>query len=147
MKKILLKRTIHGLHPDNELATDKLRTIAIGDVVQCQITKPRSLPWHRRYFALVGIIADNTTYTAEEVHILLKLRCGCCKLIKERNGKEFWVPDSIAFDRMDGTDWAVYWKRVEDYVCQELIPGIDKEGLRNEIADLVGLWNGDENGK
>lgn len=138
MTKVLLIRTLHGLRPANDIASENISKIKIGETIQCEITKPRSLPWHKRYWALIGLIANNSDYTPDNIHALLKLKCGCSKLIKDRHGKEYWIPDSIAFSKMDGIKWSEYWNKVVDYVCTDLMP-VSKQDLALELALLVGL--------
>lgn len=136
---ILMRKILNGLAPDNEVAQEAIRRIAVGDVVKIEIKRPRSLPWHRRYWALVSLVANNSSYTPEEAHELIKIRCGCTKIIKERNGNVIVLPDSIAFDRMDGIAWSQFWDRVVDYCAAELLNGISSEALRMELGEIVGV--------
>lgn len=139
MTAIIMQKTLRGLEPDNDLSKRALSKIKMGEAVRVEIKRPRSLQWHRRYWALVSLIADNSSYTPEDVHDLVKLRCGCTKVIKERNGNVVTLPDSIAFDRMDSIAWAEFWERVVEYGATQLIGGITKEALKNEIAELLGV--------
>lgn len=136
---IIFRRTLRGFEPVNDMAREAMGRVKLGADVRLKIERPRSLPWHRRYFALVTLIADNTDYTPEDVHTLLKMRCGCRRLIRERNGREVWVPDSIAFDRMDRDAWQTYWSRVVDYVAAELLPGVTAAELERELAAVAGV--------
>lgn len=137
----IMKKGLRGLEPDNDLARQILSKLKPGEPVRVDIKRPRSLPWHRRYWALVSLIAENSSYTPDEVHQLLKLRCGCTKVIHERSGNTVTLPDSIAFDRMDAEAWTSFWNRVVDYGATHLIGGITKEALQNEIAELLGIPN------
>jgi len=136
---LIMRKTLRGLEPANDLAADILRKVKLGDTVRVDIKRPRSLQWHKRYWVLVGMISDNSPYTPDEVHALIKLRCGCAKIIQERNGNITCIPDSIAFNKMDGIAWAQFWERVVDYVAADLLPGVPKETLASELAQLVGV--------
>ena len=137
---IILRRTLRGLEPDNDLSRQALGKLRMGQAVRVEIKRPRSLPWLRRYWAMVNLISENTSYAPDEVHLLLKLRCGCAKPIHERGRREpTWVPDSIAFDKMTADQWADYWNRVTAYVCEILLPGVTEAQLEQELRDLVGL--------
>lgn len=136
---MLFKRTLRGFEPVNDMAREAMGKVKIGDDVRLEIKRPRSIAWHRRYFALVNLVADNSSYTTEQVHYLMKLRCGCSIPVKERDGTITWMPDSIAFDRMDRDDWQVYWSRVVDYVADELLPGVSAEELEREIRAIAGI--------
>jgi hypothetical protein len=136
---MLFRRTLRGFEPVNDIAREAMGKVKIGADVRLEIKRPRSLAWHKRYFALVNLIADNSSYTPDDVHMLLKMRAGCRRLIKERSGREIWVPDSVAFDKMDRDEWQVYWSRVVDYVSTELLPGVTAEELEREIRDIAGI--------
>lgn len=136
---LLMRRTLKGFEPANQAALNAMNKVQFNDVVKVEVKRPRSLPWHRRYWALVSLVADNSSYTAEEVHILLKLRAGCKKAVQERNGTVHWYPDSVAFDRMDRDQWSAYWERVVAYVASELLPGVKREDLEQEIAEIAGI--------
>jgi hypothetical protein len=136
---VIMRRSLRGLEPDNDLARQAVSKLKLGAAVRVEIRRPRSLAWHRRYWAMISLIADNTErYVPEDIHALLKLRCGCRRLIVDSQG-EHWIPDSIAFDRMTADEWVAFWNRVVDYVVTELLPGVTKEALAHELADLVGV--------
>lgn len=129
----------HGFVPAGELAKKVFARVKVGEVVRLEPKRSRSLPWHRRYWALVNLIADNTSYSKKQIHELLKLRCGCSMEIIERSGNVVTVPDSIAFDKMSADEWADYWERVVAYVSSDLLPGITSAALLRELGGLAGI--------
>lgn len=136
---VIMRRGLRGLEPDNDLSRQAMSKLKLGGAVRVEIKRPRNLAWHRRYWALISLIADNTErYVPEDIHALLKLRCGCRRLIVDSQGPQ-WVPDSISFNRMSHEEWVTFWNRVVDYVCAELLPGVSKDTLARELADLVGV--------
>jgi hypothetical protein len=136
---VIMRRGLRGLEPDNDLSRHAMSKLKLGDAVRVEIKRPRNLRWHRRYWALVSLIADNTErYVPDDIHALLKLRCGCRRLIVDSRGQH-WIPDSISFNRMSHDEWVAFWDRVVEYVDTELLPGVGKETLARELADLVGV--------
>lgn len=136
---LLMRKTLRGLEPANDIARDLLGKVKLGSVVRVDVKRPRSLPWHARYWALVSLISDNSSRTPDEVHALLKLKAGLVKRMEERNGTVWAIPDSVAFDRMTAEEWAVYWDKVVQIVCADLLPGVTAEQLRQELANLAGV--------
>jgi hypothetical protein len=139
---LIVEKTKTGLVPAGGAAQRWFDRLRIGDLVEVVVRRGRSLPWHRRYWKLVATIADNTDYTKQQVHLLLKLRCGCSMPIRERNGNVVLVPDSTAFDRMDPDAWADFWERVVAYVISDLLPGITRAELADQVGGLVGIEKG-----
>lgn len=115
-----------------------IQKIPHGQLAVITIRRPRSVQWHRRYWVLVGMIAENSSYTAEEIHVLIKLRTGLVKEIREKDGHVWRIPDSTAFEIMDGTQWSTYWDRVVDVVLRDFLP-ISPEQLKQELAALCGV--------
>lgn len=134
----MVKR-LGALRPVGDEGEEILNSLPLGKLLKVKISQSRSLPWLRRYWSLVGIVASNSSYSKDDVHALLKIRCGCSRLIQERNGNILTVPDSISFDRMQADAWAVYWNRVVDYVASDLLPGISRKELERELIEIAGL--------
>ena len=139
MADLIMMKRLGALRPVGDEGEEALRILPADKLLKVKISQPRSLPWLRRYWALVGLVAENSSYSREDVHVLLKIRCGCSRLIQERNGNILTVPDSISFDRMQADAWAVYWNRVVDYVASDLLPGISRKELERELIEIAGL--------
>jgi len=135
---LLLRRTLSGFEPANDLSAELVRKVKLGEVVKCELKRPRSLPWHARYWALVSLVSDNSSRTPDEVHALFKLKAGLVKRLEGRNGTVWAIPDSIAFHAMSREEWAVYWDKVVAIVCNDLLPGVTEEQLGAELRKLVG---------
>jgi hypothetical protein len=142
MAEFLFKRTFSGFIAGDEQTAKRMQTWQVGELVQADIKlrQNRSLPWHRRYWALCQLVYQNCEEfkSATEVHLWLKLECGLTKEIMLRStGEIVKVPDSIAFDKMDQNQWAAFWKRACDVIHEHVLPGIDIAALENEIAMIA----------
>lgn len=137
------RRTLRGFEPASREAEAAMSRVKLGDVVQMSIRRRRSLQWHRLYWGgLVTLIAENSSYSADEVHALLRLRTGLVSEIRERDGTVWRVPDSIAFDRMSADAWEDYWRRVERYVLDELLP-VTPSDLHEALLQRIGMQPAD----
>jgi hypothetical protein len=104
------------------------------------ITRPRSIEQHRMYWALVKIVLDNTDQfgSLEQCSDSIKLACGHVRTVRIKWRGEWYerkVPDSIAFENMDQDHFSAFFQRALDYICTELIPGLDIETLWAETQD------------
>lgn len=136
---LIMCRQGGGLWPATPGTAEALSRIPNGQMAVVTIKRPRSVSWHRMYWGgLIRLVSDNSSYSPEEVHDLLRLKAGLVREIRERDGTLWRVPDSTAFDKMDGVAWAAYWDRVVDVVLRDFIP-VAPETLKQELAALCGL--------
>lgn len=141
----IFRKTLSGLVPANDRAAEMVGKVKAGALVQAVVKQPRSLPWLARYWVLCAKIAENLPtskgnhLTAEQIHFLLKLECGCATPIKRKNGEVIFIPDSIAFQKMNHDEWSAYWDRVCDFVAADLLPGLSRADLEAEVGELIGL--------
>lgn len=57
--ELLLSKTAGGtLAPADQQAVDWIAKIKIGQIVRAEVTKPRNLKFHRKYFALLNFAFD-----------------------------------------------------------------------------------------
>lgn len=142
MTTLLLRKHLGSLRPVDEAGEEALRKIKQGDVIKCDVRKPRNIKHHRLYWALCSLILQNQSryLTVEEISDVIKLRTGHCHLLAMPDGAEFRVPDSISFAKMDQTAFDAFFNRVCDFVCAELLPGVSNADLRLELGSMVG-WS------
>lgn len=117
---------------------EAIARIPSGKLATITIKRPRSIKWHALYWTLVTLVSDNSSYSPDDVHNLLKLKAGLVRELRERDGTVWRIPDSIAFDAMDGIQWAAYWDKVVDVVLAEFMP-VSPETLKQELSALCGL--------
>lgn len=119
---------------------DALRRIKVGEVVQCEITRPRNLAHHRKFWALLNVFWQATGDWSSTYGVLieLKVRLGHVQevLIRE-TGELVKVPKSISFASMEQGEFEVFYERCIEELCL-MGGGIDKDALRNEVlAELA----------
>lgn len=135
--KLTMTRTFRGLEA---LDPAELRHIKPGDVVECEVVKPRSQARHRWFWAYITTVHANLSedLTArwprpENLVRALKLATGWYDEQWKLNGDVIQTPKSIAFHSMDETEFAAFCESCVDLANKYLIPGVDKEALRQEI--------------
>lgn len=135
--KLTMTRTLNGLAAMNPA---ELRHIKQGDVVECEVVKPRSGKRHRWFWAYVTTVHANLSETLaakyprpENLVSALKVLTGWADTFWLPDGREVIQPRSIAFHNMDETEFAAFCESCVDLANKYLIPGVDKEALRQEI--------------
>jgi len=127
-----------GLFAGDEQAERILEAIAQDEEVLVTITKPRSIQHLKLYYALCSLVCSNSSrfMTSSEVSDHLKLNTGLYDTMLVGD-VPVHVPKSIAFENMPTEEFREYWERVCDYVAQEIIPGISKDAMQDEINRMI----------
>lgn len=107
---------------------------ALGEgVVRAQLSKRRSSPHLRKYWATLHRVIESGTAgdhypTAEHLHRALLVELGfTTPVYVPRAGGQIFVPDSVAFDKMNEATFAEYTRRVFDFVYVQF--GLDVDSL------------------
>ena len=152
-----MNRTLTGCVPCDEEAARVLKRIPAGTTFEADVVtrRSRSGAWHRRYWALMGMIASNVerieiepgqfmpVQDAEGAHTACKYLTGLYDSFAIQGGVVRLLK-STAFDRMTAEEWAVYWRRLVDSVTTHVLPGVSNTDIENELNGLCGLssWQG-----
>lgn len=143
--EIWLHRTIHGFAAHDDAAREYLRKVKLGDVVKCEIIRPRSVKYHRRFFAMLTTV-HQTCGDWPDVEALLrelKFRAGLVdvqRVVDRQTGEELatlQIPRSIAFHAMDDDEFRAFVERCIRIICEEMVPGLDDAVLREEVLRSV----------
>lgn len=140
--EVYLKRTLAGLEANDDEARSTLRRWKPGTVVKANVRVPRDHRSLRRYWALVGLVFDNTdTFPSKEaLHFYLKIRAGhATPAVVPGTGEIILLPGSIDYDSLDESEFQVIWQRVCDVVAEDILPGVSAEQLSLEVQKLIGL--------
>lgn len=135
MSELYLRRTVGGLQPCDDAGIDTLRKIKVGEVVQCEITRPRNLAHHRKFWALLNVFWQATGDWSSPYGVLieLKVRLGHVQDVLLRDtGELVKVPKSISFASMDQGEFDVFYDRCIFELCK-MGGGIEEDALRNEV--------------
>tara|TARA_Y100000310_G_scaffold324033_1_gene385365 strand:- start:2049 stop:2471 length:423 start_codon:yes stop_codon:yes gene_type:complete len=140
MTDILCRRTLAGLTPLDEEGWEALQCWSINDIVKAKVTKPRNLAHHRKFFALLQIIVRNQECYKSSDHLLLFLkdRLGLVDYIVRHDGKSMKVFQSISFANFDDTQFCAFYDQCVDVLITEVIPGLDRQELEEEVLEILG---------
>lgn len=138
--KLLVRKQFGTLRPVDEAGEDVLRKLKNGATVQVEIKQPRNVAHHRKYWALVGLVAENTERypDAETVHQALKIAVGLRTEFTMPDGTKGYIPGSIAFHKMSQGEFDVFFDRACDVIAKYFLPGVTSEALKREVGELIG---------
>lgn len=145
MAELYLKRTLQGFAAHDDAAREYLRKVKLGDVVKCEIIRPRSVKYHRRFFGMLNTVwqACGDWQTVDELLTELKFRAGLVdkqRVIDKATGEvlaEIIKPRSISFAAMSDDEFREFVDRCIAIICTEMIPGLDDSVLRDEVLRAV----------
>lgn len=148
-----MRRTPTGLVPRDEAGQDVLRKVPIGDTVSVDVTRPRNLRHHQKYWVLCEAIAKalpegHRFQTAEHVSAYLKAATGHADVLPMKDiacphcggittGNAVYIPGSISFAAMDQTAFNDFYDRCLQIIAKDILPGITADELRGAVEDLV----------
>jgi hypothetical protein len=137
MSEIFLQRSVGGLKPCDERGIEALRKLKVGEVVQCELTKPRNLAHHRKFWALLNVFwqAAGDWSSPYAVLIELKVRLGHVqKVVIRETGEVVSVPKSISFAQMDQFEFDSFYEKAVAELCK-MGGGIEADDLRQEVLN------------
>mgnify|MGYP001576487379 CR=1 FL=1 len=134
MATFLLVKKLSALHPFDEFGEAAMRNIGQGEIVSVEVKRPRNLRFHRKFFAMLSIILSNQDYykSTDDLLDVCKLRVGHCRTLQTKLG-QVQIPKSISFAAMDDVAFADFYDRACDWVCSEVIPGLKRKDLDQEV--------------
>lgn len=118
-----------------KLITD---THPLGTVLRARFTKPRSLPHHHLYWAVLQEVVEATDNwgSAEDLHTAVKFHLRMIReihMITKRGGEQVtkFIPRSTNFDSMDQAEFRLFFKKA--MVAIEEATGINTDDLIEEF--------------
>ncbi len=109
-----------GLVPADEESRAAVAKLGDGECAEFEMRRVRSLPWHRKYFAICRAIGQNQDPPRDEDSIDHELRIlaghyDTMRLRDRKSGEMFEVltPKRIAFHKLTNEQWSDYYNRGE----------------------------------
>ena len=135
----LFTRTLSGLTPDDDNAREALQGVPLGSLVACEVKRPRNLKQLRLYWKLCSSVGDALGRHREFISGSVKIRTDHCYVAKNVRGEVLYVPKSIAFPNMTQTEFNAYFNRACQVICEDFIPDMAPNQLRNEVLRMAGV--------
>jgi len=149
MKAMLLKtdKGLRGATPADHEAWSKFRrrleTMKQGTWIRMEWARPRHGKHHRKFFALLNLVAENSeTYdTTEKALVAVKLVTGYADpIIDPTTGELIQVPRSIAYDAMDQDEFEGFYSAAIDGVLRHILTSMDRDTADRLLEMIIEGW-------
>ena len=137
---VMLRKERGGLWAADDASAGVLAGIKAGDVVACEIKRPRNLQMHRLFWALMQKVYENQeTYDSpEEVAAAFKVATGHCEYVQTPRGL-VGLPKSISFAKMDQSEFREFFNKALNYLTTVVIPGLNRADLEREVMEMTAM--------
>lgn len=137
--KVLMCKQLGALRPIDEAGEGLLHKIKNSTLVMVEVRRPRNVGHHRKFFALLNLVYQNQDryQSVEQLLSVMKVALGHCEMLVMKDGREVYIPQSIAFHKMDQSEFEVFWDKAVKLVCEKILPGVKRADLEREILELV----------
>jgi hypothetical protein len=130
-----VRKTLSGWEPVSAAAREFHAKTKLGQVVDVRSRRPRNPGHHRKLFALLALVVDNTELFANTDDALVGLKAvmgrGRWERIKGTT-KDMFYPESIAFDAMSQDDFEPFYDAALAAVQRWWLPVADND-LREAV--------------
>lgn len=139
MTKVVMRRHLAGLLPVDAAGAEVLRKIQAGRDVLVEVKTARNPRQHRLFFALLGLLVDNTDQFASVELALQAVKLGLGEadpIVNAATGEVVYVLRSIAWESMDGTRFGRLFDDAVRLIADRWL-GTDHEELRQNVYLMV----------
>lgn len=130
-----VRKTLQGWVPVSNAAREFWAKTKLNQVAEMKARRPRNPRHHRKMFALLGLVVENTDLFANTDDALVGLKAimgfGRWERIKGTS-KDLFYPDSIAFDAMGQDEFNAFYEQALVAVRRWWLPVADEE-LRQAV--------------
>lgn len=134
--KILCTVTEQGFKPFYNSDWEEKSKLKIGDEIWVEVKKARNYEFHKKFFALLNCGLANSkgkyikTDNLDLYRTYVTMKVGYVD-ITPTNKSNMFTPKSIAFDKMDETEFQKLYNKVVDFVI------LDIEATREDIEKVL----------
>lgn len=136
---IILRHALGALRPTEALGEAALAEYAQGEEVKAEITRPRNLRFHKKYFALLTLLYphQNIYPTPELFRAAVQCALGWGDAMTMLDGRIIMVARSIAFGKMDETEFGELMKRFFELAVTRILPNVNEADLMREWDEIM----------
>ena len=140
LEPIHFRKTLSGFEPVSAAARDFHAKTKLGQVVQLTGRRPRNPGHHRKFFALLGVLVDNTEIfsNVDDALIAVKAALGHGRWVKAhpRAEREIFIPDSIDFAALSQDDFEPFYDAAVAAIIRWWLP-VAANDLREAVEGFA----------
>jgi len=113
MKLTIVKQLNNSFKVAYDSDYEKLKKIKVGDLLECEIKKPRNYMFHKKYFALLNLVFQNQEIYAniDDLRNDITIEAGFFTLRENIKGDVIKQAHSISFASMDKYKFEEYYSK------------------------------------
>lgn len=136
--KSLFRKGLGCLTPADARAEQFCARVKFGDLIMLEAKRPRNLAHHQKFFAMLQVVKENQEHykSVDDILDAFKFSIGHTRKIQTKRGI-IEVPLSISFAALDQDQFNEFYDKAMDFMCAEVIPGLQKEDLRKELLTFA----------
>lgn len=117
-----MQRKNNSLVPVYDSDLNKIMKIKEGKTVSAEIKQQRNLLHHRKFFAILNLVCDNSDKweRPEQLLIALKIKMGYVNIVPDFNGGEIIAPGSIRFEVMSQDKFSEFYDVAMRILAKEI---------------------------
>lgn len=132
-----VRKTVQGWQPVSNAAREFHAKTKLNQVVDMRAKRPRNPQHHKKLFALLGLVVDNTELfdSTDDALIGLKALTGHGRWKELRAGnhsKDVFYPESINFENMAQDEFEAFYDKAVAAVRRWWLP-VNDEDLREAV--------------
>jgi hypothetical protein len=142
MKLRLLKTHNNRLSPADGQAEQYLTKVPFGELVMCTVTRPRNPKFHRKLMSLFQLVYENQERynNFERFRKEIVMRAGFYEEHTHLTGQVSYIAKSLAFDKMDETEFSDLYDKCCAVIIQYFWPDITQHQLEEAVMDYMGNY-------
>jgi len=121
-----------GLFPYDPTSETYLSKLKSEDFVVVEAKKKRNPKFHRKYFAMLRMAAEQLDCTSDTLHDYIKDKTGRYDIVSI-GGMVMKSYHSISFSKMDGIEFEIYYDESLQVICDLL--GLDYAEVVKELEE------------
>ncbi|TZG25625.1 DUF1367 family protein [Sphingomonas montanisoli] len=134
------RKTLSGFEPVSAAARDFHAKTKLGQTVQLTGRRPRNPGHHRKFFALLGILVDNTDQFASTEDALIAVKAatghGVWKKLHPKADREIFIPHSIDFASMPQDEFEAFYNLAFAAIIRWWLP-VAANDLREAVESFA----------
>jgi hypothetical protein len=136
--KLLMKKDYGCLKPADEKTDLALRKISQGDWFFVDVKKPRNVKHHRKFWAMLNVVADNLALDidADTLCEIIKIKTGHVTVVKTKSGLVH-IPKSLKFSKMNQVEFDHFYERAIQVIVSEILCHVTKEEIEQKVLDMM----------
>lgn len=137
MRLILVKQLNNTFKVAYDSDYEKLKRIKAGKLLDCKITQPRNVEFHRKFFALITLVYQNQEVYKNMDYLRRDLTkaAGFYESWFDYEGVEQVRAKSISFSSMSADEFKELYNRVLDKIVE--IYNWEKQEIKDQLKDFM----------